>query len=161
MSHSTHPKSHSVVTSTDVLDDAKALGVKVTALVGPAPALTTADVRRSTKLRKGGEGVIPTLAALSEQQGLVIPSHPTATMTEKLAQAQSLVALHKQMVLATKQIGDTMFLAESQSWDAATVHYSMLRPRAEERGPQEGPGSRDPVLCGPLRCRQGGGEGEA
>ncbi|HEY2516728.1 MAG TPA: hypothetical protein VGI39_37920 [Polyangiaceae bacterium] len=130
----TKHKAEASVTSSDLLDDAKALAAKVTALVGPAPALTLADVRRSTKLRKGGEKVIPTLTTLSEQAGIVVPSHPTDTMKQKMDLAESLVPLHKLLVVLTKQISDVLFLAQSDSWDAATVHYAVLRRLAQKNG---------------------------
>jgi hypothetical protein len=126
VSHSTHSKT-AAVTNADVLADAKALSEKITALVGAPPALTKTDVSRSAKLRKGGAAVVQTLAALSDKVGLVVPSQPTAPLVEKVNQAQSLVALHQELVTATKHVADTMFLAQSQSWAGATVHYSMLR----------------------------------
>ncbi|MGO8994422.1 MAG: hypothetical protein ACLQVI_13975 [Polyangiaceae bacterium] len=126
MSHSTHAKT-AAVTNSDVLDDAKALSEKITALVGPPPALTKADIQRSAKLRKGGATVVQTIAALSDKFGLVVPSQPTATLVAKINQAQSLVALHKELVTATKHVADTIFQAQSQSWAGATAHYTMLR----------------------------------
>ena len=126
MSHSTHSKT-AAVTNSDVLDDAKALSEKITALVGPPPALTKADIQRSAKLRKGGATVVQTIAALSDKFGLVVPSQPTATLVEKINQAQSLVALHQELVTATKHVADTIFQAQSQSWAGATAHYTMLR----------------------------------
>ena len=126
MSHSTHSKT-AAVTNSDVLADAKALSEKITALAGPAPALTRSDISRSAKLRKGGATVVQTLASLSDKVGLVVPSQPTATMVEKINQAQSLVALHQELVTATKHVADAMFQAQSQSWAGATAHYTMLR----------------------------------
>ena len=125
MSHSTHSKA--AVTSSDVLGDAKALAEKISALVGPAPALTKADVQRSAKLRKGGRTIVKTVTALSDKLGLVIPSYPTATLVEKVDQAESLVALHQELVTATKHVADAMFRAQSESWAGATAHYTMLR----------------------------------
>ena len=55
MSKTTHATE---VTSSNVLDDAKALAEKITALVGQPPALTKTDVQRSAKLRKGGAAVV-------------------------------------------------------------------------------------------------------
>jgi hypothetical protein len=106
----------SAVTSTSLLDDAKALGEKITALVGPAPALTKTDVQRSVKLRKGGAKVAKTVASLSAKLGLVVPSHPTSTIIEKIDLAESLVGLHQELVTATKHVADAMFLAQSQGW---------------------------------------------
>jgi len=122
------------VTSSDVLGDAKALAGKITALVGQPPALTKADVQRSAKVRKGGAAMVKTIAALSDKIGLVVPSQPTATLVGKINQAQSLVALHQEMVTATKQVADAMFLAQSQSWAGATVHYSVLRRLSKSDG---------------------------
>jgi hypothetical protein len=122
-------KSHSTtqVTSSNVLDDAKALAGKITDLVGPPPALTKTDISRSLKLRKGGAAMVKTIATLSDQFGLVVPGQPTETMLAKVNQAEDLVALHKQLVVATKHVADAMFQAQSQSWVGATAHYTMLR----------------------------------
>jgi hypothetical protein len=124
----------SAVDAASLLADAQAFVAKLTAFVGAPPALTQTDVRRSAKLRKGGEGVIPTLAALSDQSGLVVPSSPTSSMVQKLNQAQALIPLHKLMLVTAKQIGDVIFLAESQSWAAASLHYAMLRRLAKKDG---------------------------
>jgi hypothetical protein len=134
MSHPSHTKAAAAVTGSDVLDDAKALGEKITALVGPAPALTKTEIQRSAKLRKGGTAVVKTIAALSDKFGLVVGSQPTAMMVEKVNQAESLVALHKELVAATKHVADAMFQAQSQGWSGATVHYSMLRRLAKTDG---------------------------
>ena len=96
--------------------------------------MTGTDRRRSAKLRKGGETVIPTVAALASQFGLTVPGHPTATMLAQLKQAQDLIPLHKQMVIALKKVEDSIFLGHSQSWASATVHYSMLRRLAKKDG---------------------------
>ena len=109
--------------SANGLDEAKALVEKITAMVGTPPPLTATDRKRSAKLRKGGATVVQTIASLSDKVGLVVPSQPTATMVEKVTQAQALVALHQEMVTATKHVADAIFQAQSQSWAGATVHY--------------------------------------
>jgi hypothetical protein len=119
---------------TNVLDELTSLVEKVTALVGNPPALTAADMKRATKLRKGGETVIPTVAALSNQFGLTISSHPADTMVAKLKKAQSLIPLHKKLVTATKQVGDSIFQAQSESWASAAVHYATLSRIAKSDG---------------------------
>jgi hypothetical protein len=135
VSHSTHSKAAvKTVTSSDLLDDAKALGEKITALLGAAPALTKADVQRSAKLRKGGESVVKTVTSLSDRFGLVVPSYPTATLVQKIDQAESLANLHQELVNATKHVADTIFQAQSQSWSGATAHYTMLRRLAQKDG---------------------------
>ena len=134
VSHSTHTKAAHAVSSSNVLEEAKALQEKITTLVGPAPALTKADIQRSAKLRKGGAAVVKAVAALSDKFGLVVPSQPTLTMVEKINQAESLVALHQELVAATKHVADVMFQAQSQSWAGATAHYSMLRRLSKSDG---------------------------
>jgi hypothetical protein len=94
-------------------------------------------MRRATKLRKGGEKVIPTIAALSNQFGLTIQSHPTDAMVAKMNQANNLAALHKKLVAATKQVGDSIFQAQSESWASAAVHYATLRHLAVKDGDVE------------------------
>jgi hypothetical protein len=116
------------------LEEARKLVEQVVALVGTVPALSPKDRTRSLKLRKGGETVIPTVTALSDQFGLSIVSHPTTTMVEGAKKAQSLIPLYKQLVQAAKQVADQMFTANSTSWSAATVHYTMLRRLAKTNG---------------------------
>ena len=135
MSRKTTP-SHSGIDSTG-LDQASKLVEQIATIVGTVPALSTKDRARSPKLRKGGETVIPTVAALSVQYGLSIASHPTTTMVESAKKAQSLIPLHKQLVQATKQVADQMFSANSESWGGATVHYSMLKRLAKTNGDLE------------------------
>jgi hypothetical protein len=120
--------------STDPLENAQSLLEQVTGIIGTPPSLTVKDRQRSTKLRKGGETVIPTVATLSDQFGLTLASHPTKTMVAKAKQAQDLIPLHKQLVTATKHVADQMFSANSESWAAATVHYTMLRRLAKTDG---------------------------
>jgi hypothetical protein len=132
MSKKTNPKKSDV--SADKLEEAQSLLGQVTGIVGKSPALTGKERIRSVKLRKGGETVIPTVAALSAQFGLTVASHPTDAMVASAKKAQSLIALHKQLVAATKNVSDQMFTANSESWAAATVHYSMLRRLARTDG---------------------------
>jgi hypothetical protein len=125
-------------TSTDVgtnaLEELSELVDKVTAMVGTPLALTPADMRRATKFRKGGEKVITTIAALNKQFGLTVASHPTDAMVAQMTQANGLVPLHRKLVAATKQVGDSIFQAQSKSWKSAAVHYATLRTLARSDG---------------------------
>jgi hypothetical protein len=116
------------------LDQAASLIKQVVAIVGTPPALTAKDRARAPKLRKGGETVIPTVAALSDQFGLTVTSYPTATMAANAKQAASLIPLHKQLVALTKQVEDQMFVGNSAGWKGATVHYSMLKRLSRSNG---------------------------
>jgi hypothetical protein len=136
MSKTTHPKSKDA--SSSAIDAVNNLVDQVTKLVGPAPALSVTDVRRSVKLRKGAEKVIPTITALSDQLGLTLPSTTsTATILAKMKQAQDLVPLQKKMSSALKQIEDVIFGAGSESWEGATAHYTVLKRLAKTNGDLE------------------------
>jgi hypothetical protein len=95
------------------------------------------DVRRSVKLRKGAEKIIPVISSLSEQYGLDLPSHPTSEVLTKLNQVQSLVPLQQKMLVALKQVNDAIFAAGSESWAGATVHYTTLKRLAQTNGDLE------------------------
>ena len=113
---------------------AKSLIAILTAMAGTPLALTAKERRRAVRLRKGGEKVIPTITALSEQFGISVASHPTSAITANVNKANSLVAVHKQLVTATKQVEDAIFKAQSDSWDGATVHYTVLKRLARSNG---------------------------
>jgi hypothetical protein len=132
-------KSTSKKTDVGSTQQNEALGLvrRVTEILGPAPMLTAQSRQRSAKLRKGGEMVIQTVATLSANFGLTIPSHPTETMLVAAKQAESLIPLHKALVTVTKQVEDLMFLANSESWAAATMHYSVLKRLAKSNGDLE------------------------
>jgi hypothetical protein len=108
-------------------DEVKSLLALITATAGPALALTAKDKVRAIRLRKGGEKVIPTITALSQQFGINLPSHPISVITANVEQAKNLIAIQKQLVTATKQVSDAIFKAQSTSWEGATVHYSVLK----------------------------------
>jgi hypothetical protein len=130
---SKHEASASAASSIN-LDEVKAFVAKVQAMAGNPPALTSKDRKRSAKLRKGGETVIPTVAALAQQYGLSVPGFPTGTMLTQLNQAQDLIPLHKQMVSALDKVENAIFVGHSKSWASATVHYTMLRRLAKTDG---------------------------
>jgi hypothetical protein len=106
----------------------------ITALAGPALALTATDRKRSVRLRKGGEKVIPTILALANQFGVTVASHPTGPVAADIAKAQQLAPIQKQLVTAEKQVSDAIFSAESRAWEAATVLYSILKRLAKTNG---------------------------
>jgi hypothetical protein len=108
-------------------DEVKSFLASITATAGPPLALTAKDKVRAVRLRKGGEKVIPTITALSQQFGINLPSHPISVITANVEQAKNLTAIQKQLVTATKQVSDAIFKAQSTSWEGATVHYSVLK----------------------------------
>ncbi len=116
-----------VAQATSLLDQAIALfqdGVDLTPL----------DRKRSQKLRKGGDRVIPILAQAAKQIGLSIPLAPVAPMEESLAEAQALLPVQTKIGVLQKQVGDHVFSAEGSSWGTATALYAVLRRLSKGNG---------------------------
>jgi hypothetical protein len=134
MSRSTHPKGTKETVSATDSTEIKNFLDSITKIAGPAPALTAKDRKRSVKLRKGGEKVIPTLLALSERLGLVVPSHPTSAIQANLDKVKTLTPVLESVTSAEKHLADAVFESQSAAWEGATVHYSVLRRLAKTDG---------------------------
>jgi hypothetical protein len=133
MSHQAKKQSKSA-SRTNSLEQAQALIQQVTAKLGPAPNLTVKTRKGSAKLPKGGAEIVKTIASLSEEFGLKVPTYSAAKMTASAAKAESLAPLYSQLVSATQQVADQMFSANSESWEAASAHYSVLRRLSQNNG---------------------------
>ncbi len=134
MSRTSHPKETTTTSSATEPREAKAFLDSITTIAGPVPALTSKDRRRSLKLRKGGEKVVPTLLALSDRIGLSVPSHPTSAIQANLDKVKALSPVHESVVSAEKHLGDAIFQAQSKIWEGATVHYSVLKRLSKSDG---------------------------
>ncbi len=133
MSRTSHPKDTTTSSATEP-SEAKSFLDSITTIAGPVPALTSKDRKRSLKLRKGGEKVVPTLLALSDRIGLNIPSHPTSAIQANLDKVKTLSPVHESVVSAEKHLGDAIFQAQSKIWEGATVHYSVLKRLGKSDG---------------------------
>jgi hypothetical protein len=134
MSRTTHPKDTTTTNSANEPAEVKSFLDSITTIAGPLPALTSKDRKRSLKLRKGGEKVVPTLLALSDRIGLNVPSHPTSAIQANLDKVKALSPVHESVVSAEKHLGDSIFQAQSKIWEGATVHYTVLRRLAKTDG---------------------------
>jgi hypothetical protein len=134
MSRTTHPKETTTTSSESVPSEVQSFLDAVTAIAGPKLALTSKDRRRSVKLRKGGEKIVPTILALSDRIGLTVPSHPTAAIQANLDKVKTLSAVLEGVVSAQKHLADALFQAHSEIWGGATVHYTMLKRLAKGDG---------------------------
>ncbi len=134
MSRTNHPKEETTTSSATESPEVKSFLDSITTIAGPVPALTSKDRKRSVKLRKGGEKVVPTLLALSDRIGLSIPSYPTSAMQADLDKLKELSPLHEGVVSVEKHLGDAIFQAQSRVWEAATVHYTVLQRLARKDG---------------------------
>src|SRR5215469_4679825 len=87
MSSSTHPKKQAASQPVPGMDTAAALALLDqvnAALALTAQTLTAKQMKLATRSRKGMEKVVPTLANLSAEHGVVVPKQPTAQMTAQL-----------------------------------------------------------------------------
>jgi hypothetical protein len=109
------------------------VGAEATLGVGDAP-LTSADKRRSTKLRKGGEKYVAQIGNLAKQYQLETPAMQVVTMLTLLGKATALQPVLDQLTIFLKHVSDSVFAAQSQAWDMALQYYAMLHRRAKTSG---------------------------
>jgi hypothetical protein len=135
MSRTSHPKETTTTTSSAVVpSEVQSFLDSIAKIAGPLPALTSTDRKRSLKLRKGGEKIVPTILALSDRVGLHVPSHPTAAIQANLDKVKALSPVQEGVVSAQKHLDDAVFQAHSEMWAGATVHYTMLKRLAKTNG---------------------------
>jgi hypothetical protein len=89
---------------------------------------------RNIKLRKGGEAIAVVLASIGERFAVDLPQFPASTMLENIARARSLGPLHLKLTIALKRVDDAIFEAQSEGWEAATMHYSTLKRLSRRDG---------------------------
>jgi len=99
----------------------------------PVPALSKADKRHVAKPYPSIEKVIPTLASLAIQHGVVLSKHPVDEMTGSMQTAQALAPLRAAIVAYLKKVDDAILSANGDAWSTATLYYSvMLRVAAND-----------------------------
>ena len=125
----------SFVVLTKHVEESLKLLDKVTALVssGQEP-LTAAERSSSLKLRRGGEGIIPTLASIVTRFGVSLESHPVDAMTERTLHVQTLMPLLQRAQELVKLLEDEIMRSQAASWETATVLYSTMRRLSRANG---------------------------
>jgi hypothetical protein len=97
-------------------------------ILGPVTELSTDDVRRSLKLRKGGSQVVTDLVALCQHHGITgVGPVTVASMTEQKARADTLGQIGVTFAAVQKKLNDATFSAESGTWQQATALYTVLQ----------------------------------
>ena len=96
--------------------------------------MTATDRNRRTKLRRGGEKYIPVLAELATAYNVLPSTHSVDEMMTGHDVVTSLGPLRTKVSLLLKSIEDAMLGTQSETWKAATLFYSMLRPLADRDG---------------------------
>lgn len=110
-----------------------ALLAKAQAPLRDAAVLSTTARKGQVKLRRGAQQVIPTIAALAEKHGLVMPSLPISDVMSKIEHAQRLREVLGAVTVFQKLLKDEILTSEGDGWETATATYSMLRRAAKSR----------------------------
>jgi hypothetical protein len=113
--------------------DCTALLEQVLSKVGTQPPLSADEVRRATKMRKGGAEVIPKILALCQQQGITqIGSLTTKEMSEQLSRGDALVQVGLSSGLVQKKVRESAMSAHGRSWQIGTTMYKTLQRMAKD-----------------------------
>jgi hypothetical protein len=99
--------------------------------VGTVPRLTPLDRKRSAKIRRGGQQVVPTIAAVATKYGIVTTLTNGPALTAQLARVQSLDALLGASVDSHAKISDAHFSATGDMWKSARALYVVLKTVAK------------------------------
>jgi hypothetical protein len=98
--------------------------------IGTVQRLTPADRRRLAKNRRGGQQVVPTIAALATKYGIATPTTTGTVLNAQLARVQELDPLVTASVDAHSQFSDAHLGASTAMWTSARTLYAMLKPAA-------------------------------
>ncbi|HEY2513546.1 MAG TPA: hypothetical protein VGI39_21910 [Polyangiaceae bacterium] len=119
-----------VTTMTDpVVQECFTLLDEVVAKIGPTSGTLSGDeIRRSTKMRKGGAAVIPKILALCQQHGITqIGSLTTAEMDAQLKRGEALAQVGLRTGIVQKTVKDEAMQAFGRSWQIGTTMYTTLQ----------------------------------
>ena len=119
-----------VTTMTDpVVQECMSLLDDVLAKIGPTSATLSGDqIRRSTKMRKGGAAVIPKILALCQQHGVTqIGSLTTDEMDAQLKRGDALAQVGLRAGIVQKTVKDEAMQAYGRSWQIGTTMYTTLQ----------------------------------
>jgi hypothetical protein len=106
----------------------------IEAALGPAPALTAADKRHMTKMRKGGVTQAQTIVTIAGQHQVELPSVQLEPIITALDEAAALRPLVSCVTAFAKQLDDMVFQAESTAWSGALQAYGLLKLTAAHDG---------------------------
>lgn len=124
------PRKPAVVTTmTDpVVAECSSLLDQVIAKIGADAPLNADEVRRATKMRKGGAEIIPQILALCLQHGVTrIGSLTVQEMSDELKRGDALVQVGLRGALVQKKLRESAMGAHGRSWQIATTMYTTLR----------------------------------
>jgi hypothetical protein len=106
---------------------------QVIAMVGTQPALSADQVRRATKMKKGGAEVIPKILALCQQHGVTkIGTLTTQEMSEQLQRGDALLQVGVRSALVQKKVKESAMSAHGRTWQIGTTMYKTLQRMAKD-----------------------------
>jgi hypothetical protein len=121
-----------VTTMTDpVVQQCSTLLDQVLAKIGDQTPLSADEVRRATKMKKGGAEVIPKILALCQQHGVTqIGALTSQEMSEQLQRGDALVQVGLRSALVQKKVKDSAMGAHGRSWQIGMTMYKTLQRMA-------------------------------
>jgi hypothetical protein len=106
----------------------------VTDVLAPyAITLTTAQRRSATRLRKGGEKVIPLMRRLAISAGVQGTAFDVDAMQNQLDLATALIPLLTRAKTVSDAIGDTVLSANGKAWSSATTLHHVLKRVSQDK----------------------------
>jgi hypothetical protein len=104
---------------------------QVLAKVGSQDPLNADQIRRSTKMRKGGAEVIPKILALCQEHGITQVGPLTVQeMSDEQKRGDALQQVGLRSALVQKKLKDSAMGAHGRSWQIATTMYIVLQRMA-------------------------------
>jgi len=108
--------------------ECQSLLTQVAQRLGVQTPLSGDDVRRATKMRKGGAEVIPKILALCEQHGITqIGTLTTQEMSAQLNRGDALLQVGLQSAIVEKKVKESAMAAHGRSWQIGTTMYTTLQ----------------------------------
>lgn len=96
--------------------------------VGSQEPLNVDQIRRSTKMRKGGAEVIPKILALCQEHGVTQVGPLTVQeMSDEQKRGDALLQVGLRSALVQKKVKDSALGAHGRSWQIATTMYTLLQ----------------------------------
>jgi len=104
---------------------------QVVSMLGSAEPLNADQIRRATKMRKGGAEVIPQILALCEQHGVMkIGSLTAQEMSDQLKRGDALAQVGLRTSVVQKKVKDSTMGAHGRSWQIGMTMYKTLQRMA-------------------------------
>jgi len=106
---------------------------QVAAMLGDGEPLDSVQIRHSTKMPKGGAGIIPQLLALCQQHGVTTIGPLTTTeMSQTFDRGNAINQVGSHVDVVRKKVGDLALGSHGRTWQIATTMYGTLRRMAAD-----------------------------